>query len=94
MGENVVTELGNRTFAGWMEELVRVAAPRVFALVEEIEDDRGRDGELIAWGFEFDDHAEVVGIDGGMRGTFTSAQSAVDLFSRRAKLHLIWHSNT
>ncbi|MGP4021620.1 hypothetical protein [Saccharopolyspora sp. 5N708] len=82
----------NWTFTDWMNELVRVSEPRTFALVEEIEDRFGRDGELIAWGMQFDDHAELVGADGCMRGTFASAQSAVDLFSQTAKIHLIWHS--
>lgn len=94
MAENLVRQRQDWTFEDWMDELVRVSAPRMFALVQETEDDLGRDGELVAWGLAFDDHAEVVAQDSGMRGTFASARSAVELFSRNTKLHLVWHCHT
>ncbi|MGI8307682.1 hypothetical protein [Saccharopolyspora hattusasensis] len=79
-----------RSFSEWVEELVRVSAPRVFALVEEIDDELGKDGQVVAWGMEFHDHAEVVAVEGGIRGSFRSALSAFELFSRKDPMQLVW----
>ncbi|MGW1680311.1 hypothetical protein [Saccharopolyspora sp. NPDC002376] len=79
-----------RSFSEWVDELVRVTAPRVFAFVEEIEDEFGKDGQIVAWGLEFPDHAEVIGVDGGVRGSFGSTQTAFELFSRRDPVQLVW----
>ncbi|MGH3931654.1 MAG: hypothetical protein ACRDTF_16970 [Pseudonocardiaceae bacterium] len=77
-------------FAARLERLVANFAPRLFALVEE-EGDRA-DGRIRAWGMAFEDHAEVVGVDRAMRGSFSSADSAHRLFSRRGKTRLVWHN--
>lgn len=75
-------------FAQLVAELVTGEAPRLFALVEE----QGKrfDGWILAWGMAFDDHAEVVGIDGGLRGSFPSAERARWVLSRRANIRLVW----
>ncbi len=75
-------------FAQLVGELVTNEAPRLFALVEE--HGERADGWLLAWGMAFDDHVEVVGIDGGLRGTFPSAERARWVFSRRVKVRLVW----
>jgi hypothetical protein len=75
-------------FAQLVAELVTNEAPRLFALVEE--HGERADGWVIAWGMAFDDHAAVVGIACGLRGSFSSAQRARWAFSRRAKVRLVW----
>lgn len=77
-------------FAALVEELVADFAPRLFALVEE----QGErvDGHIRAWGMAFEDHAEVVGVDRAMKGSFSSAGSAHRLLSRHAKMRLVWHN--
>jgi len=87
--ETVEQALGTEEeFAQEVAELVADEAPRVFALVEE----RGErvDGWILAWGMAFDDHAEVVSVHRGLRGSFPSAQRARRAFSRRAKIRLVW----
>ncbi|MFI0464491.1 hypothetical protein ACH347_10470 [Saccharopolyspora sp. 5N102] len=86
----MVRDRAEWSFSEWVDELVRVSAPRVFALVEEAEDELGKDGAIVAWGLEFDDHAELVGVDGGIRGSFNSASSASQLFSRKDQVRPVW----
>ncbi|MPZ67086.1 MAG: hypothetical protein GEU83_16795 [Pseudonocardiaceae bacterium] len=75
-------------FAQLVAELVTDEAPRLFALVEE----HGErvDGWILAWGMAFEDHVEIVGVDGGMRGSFPSVQRARWALSRRVKVRLVW----
>ncbi len=77
-------------FAALLEGLVADFAPRLFALVEE----QGErvDGCVFAWGMAFDDHAEVVGVDRVIRGSFGSADTAHLLFSRCRKVRLVWYN--
>ena len=89
--EPVLVGIGEETeeeFAQEVAELVAEWAPRVFALVQE----HGErvDGWVIAWGMAFDDHAEVISVGHGLRGTFPSAERARRAFSRRAKIRLVW----
>jgi len=76
-------------FAALLRMLVADCAPRLFALVEEAGE--RLDGRLFAWGMAFEDHAEVVGVDRVIRGSFESADSAQRLFSCRAKMRLVWY---
>lgn len=77
-------------FAALAERLVADFAPRLFALLEE-EGERV-DGRIFAWGMAFGDHAEVVGADRAMRGSFDSADSARLMFSRCGKMRLVWYN--
>ena len=84
-----LTPLGTEEeFAALIDELVAEDAPRVFALVEECGE--RADGQIIGWGMAFEDHAELVGVHGGMRGTFPSAERARRMFARRRKVRLVW----
>ena len=76
-------------FAALAERLVADFAPRLFALVEEAGE--RVDGRVFAWGLAFEDHAEVVGVDRAIRGSFRSADSARLVFSRCAKMRLVWY---
>lgn len=62
----------------------------MFALVEEAGE--RLDGRVVAWGMEFDDHAELVGSGGAIRGSFSCADSARQVlsYSRRGTMHLVW----
>ncbi|MGH3975064.1 MAG: hypothetical protein ACRDS9_17305 [Pseudonocardiaceae bacterium] len=77
-------------FAALAERLVADFAPRLFALVEE----KGErvDGRVFAWGMAFEDHAEVVGVDRAIRGSFSSADSARLMFSCGGKMRLVWYN--
>lgn len=75
-------------FMGALEELVRENAPRLFALCEEVGD--RHDAHVQYWGIAFEDCADVVSHSGQLRGTFQSAEAALDRLSRRSNLHLVW----
>jgi hypothetical protein len=77
-------------FAALAEGLVADFAPRLFALLEE-EGERV-DGHIFAWGMAFEDHAELVGVDGDFRGSFSSAGSAALMFSHGRKVRLVWYN--
>ena len=52
-------------FASILEQLVADGAPRVFAVVQEY--GTRLDAWIAAWGMAFDDHAEVISVEGDMR---------------------------
>ena len=84
-----LTPLGTEEeFAAMIDEMIAEDVPRVFALVEECGE--RADGQIIGWGMAFEDHAELVGVHGGMRGTFPSAERARRMFARRRKVRLVW----
>ncbi|MFN2495064.1 MAG: hypothetical protein ABR608_04015 [Pseudonocardiaceae bacterium] len=71
-------------------ELVADEAPRLFAVVQEY---RTRvDGRIAAWGMAFEDHAEVIGVDGGPIISLSSPEHATHLFSRRPAVtaNVVW----
>lgn len=76
-------------FISKIHTMVADASPHTFALVEEI--DNGTDAVIVAWGMAFPDHVEVVS-DGryGVRGVFSSAQRAQQLFSVCNPIRLVW----
>ncbi|NHD16926.1 MULTISPECIES: hypothetical protein [unclassified Actinopolyspora] len=81
--------LGNEEeFAALVERLVLDEAPRVFALVEEVGE--RADAGIVAWGMALRDRAELVAVGGGMRGSFSSAESARELFGLTRELRLVW----
>lgn len=85
MTEPAVTE---EEFLAALETYVAAEAPSLFALCREIGDREG--GQVKYWGLEFDDQAGVFHVSGDMRGSFCSAESALDRFSRFEPMHLIY----
>ena len=77
-------------FAQEVRELVAADAPQVFALVEE----RGErlDGRIVAWGMAFDDHVDVLSVNGVRHASLPSVERAHRMFSRRRKIRLVWTS--
>lgn len=75
-------------FAAELADLVAGERPRLFALCEEIGD--RVDGWVVAWGLAFEDQAEVIGTDDGIRATCRSAETALRMLGRRRRLRLLW----
>jgi hypothetical protein len=76
--------------------MTRHYAPRRFALCEVVRDDDGKpfDVAIVAWGIEMGEEVSVVGYPDEhgrrLRGTFSSAESAVGLLSVANDLRLAW----
>ncbi|MBV9011220.1 MAG: hypothetical protein JO272_04085 [Pseudonocardiales bacterium] len=77
------------TFTQLLTQYVTYAAPRLFALCQ-IPSGGDNESWIFAWGAAFDDSSVLFNPNGKIIGTFTSANSALDLFSRTQKLCLIW----
>ena len=77
-------------FAEEVRELVAADAPQVFALVEEYGE--RVDGWIVAWGMAFDDHVDVLGVNGGLHASLPSVERVHRVFSRRRKIRLVWTS--
>jgi hypothetical protein len=77
-------------FADAMREYAEDEAPRLFALCEESEP--WEIGDIVGWGFAFDDSAMWVSPDFHTRGVHDSAEAARKLVQRlrRAPVHLVW----
>ncbi|MBV9010743.1 MAG: hypothetical protein JO272_01620 [Pseudonocardiales bacterium] len=80
--------LSEEEFAEEVRALVADEAPQVFALVEEYGE--RLNGWIAAWGMAFDDHVEVVSVNGALRMTFDSIADVQRRFSRRGKIRLVW----
>jgi hypothetical protein len=77
-------------FAAIVEQMVADQAPRLFAVVQTY---GGRlDGRVAAWGMAFDEGAEVVSIDRGLRMSLEAAETAPMLFAldRQIEARLVW----
>lgn len=81
---------GEAEFDELVDELVADEAPRLFAVVQVYGDQA--DGRIAAWGMAFEDHADVVGVDGGARMSLRSPERAVRRFARRQHItaRLVW----
>lgn len=77
-------------FAEEVRELVAADAPQVFALVEE-KGERA-DGRIVAWGIAFDDHVNVLSVNGGRHASLPSVEHVHRAFSRHRKIRLVWTS--
>lgn len=77
-------------FTAIVDSLVADNAPRVFAVVHEYGD--RVDAWIVAWGMAFDDHAEVVGVDGGVTTSLPAPQDALFWFAwdRYCTPRLVW----
>lgn len=77
-------------FAEIVERMVADSAPRVFAVVQEY--GQRVDARIAAWGMAFDDRAEVVSVERGMRMSLQTAEHAVQGFAWGSHIHprLVW----
>jgi hypothetical protein len=78
--EEVLTKL--------LTKYANLAAPRLFALCRESCEDA--EDWVFAWGAAFHDSAILFRSSGKLAGTFSTADNALDLFSRIEDLRLIW----
>ncbi len=62
-------------FASILEQLVADDAPRVFAVIQEY--GTRLDAWIVAWGMAFDDHAEVISVEGSTRMSLQSPDTAL-----------------
>ncbi|MGH3907817.1 MAG: hypothetical protein ACRDTE_27100 [Pseudonocardiaceae bacterium] len=77
-------------FAAIVESTVADEAPRLFAIIQEYGE--RVDGRIAAWGMAFDDHAEVVSVAHGMRGSLRAPEDALRLFhlGSHIRARLVW----
>ncbi|WP_406691988.1 hypothetical protein REH65_08330 [Saccharopolyspora sp. ID03-671] len=89
--ESGLTPICSRArFTELIEGLVADFAPKVFAIVQEYGD--RLDAEIVAWGIAFDDRAEVVDVDGGLRMSLETPERALLGFRAGDNFteHLVW----
>jgi len=85
-----LASVGNgENFTQSLEQYVTYTAPRMFALCQDPFRE-GDEGWVFAWGAAFDDNAVLFSSNGKITGRFTSANSALQLFSRTQNLCLVW----
>ncbi|GAA2658455.1 MULTISPECIES: hypothetical protein [Actinosynnema] len=75
----------------------RALAPRLFAIAYEYGD--GEDGEIAAYGLQFADHADAVGVEDNHRTRAESAEGVRDLYGCFAldddiTTHVLWLDRT
>lgn len=77
-------------FTELIEGMVADFAPQVFAVVQEYGD--RVDARIAAWGIAFDDHAEVVAVDGGLRMNLRAPEHALRGFNWGSDItaRLVW----
>ncbi|ABW10777.1 conserved hypothetical protein [Parafrankia sp. EAN1pec] len=76
---------------GFLEEFIACLAPSLFALIEQ--DISIVTGTVFAWGLHIEDCAIIVSHHGDILGTFTSAEAALQLYTRAGRrLRLVWHT--
>lgn len=81
---------GEAEFAELVESLVADDAPHLFAVVQELGE--RVDGWIAAWDIAFDDHVEVIGVDGGVRLSVGTTDRAAFAFGRRPDItaRVVW----
>jgi|SRR5699024_4466654 len=81
---------GEEVFSQVLGRMVADHAPRLFAIVAEYGD--RVDAAIAAWGMAFDDRAELVAIERGLRVTMPTADEALAVFSVGAHIHprVVW----
>ncbi|MDV6014772.1 hypothetical protein F8178_20150 [Haloechinothrix sp. LS1_15] len=79
-------------FAEVLEGMVADAAPRVFAIVQEYGD--RVDARIAGWGMAFDDRADVVSVDCGLRMSLSAPEQALRGFrvGNRIGARLVWYN--
>lgn len=81
---------GAAEFAELVAEMVADEAPRLLAVVQEY----GElvDGRIAAWGMAFDDHTEIISVDGDTSMSLPSPQRAARGFSHHPTItaRMVW----
>ncbi|ACU36371.1 hypothetical protein KCV87_07865 [Actinosynnema pretiosum subsp. pretiosum] len=88
--------LGDTRSGDYRDVLVleaRALAPRLFAIAYEYGD--GEDGEIVAYGLQFPDHADATGVDDNHRTRAESAEGVRELYACFAldadvTTHVLW----
>lgn len=77
-------------FAELMAEMVTDDAPKVFAVVEEY--GTRVDARIAGWGLAYDNHVDVIRVDGGVHLGAASPENVLRRFGRRARItaHIVW----
>ncbi|MGH3949263.1 MAG: hypothetical protein ACRDSE_09095 [Pseudonocardiaceae bacterium] len=77
-------------FTTILKNMVADEAPRLFAVVQEYGE--RVDARIAAWGIAFDDHAEVISIERGLRMSLQTPESALRGFrvGSRIGARLVW----
>ncbi|MGH3493530.1 MAG: hypothetical protein ACRDQ1_09870 [Sciscionella sp.] len=77
-------------FAMILDEMVADAVPRLFAVVQEY--GQRVDGRIAAWGMAFDDRAEVVAVERGLRMSLRAPEDALRAFSwgSHIRARVVW----
>ncbi|WP_298182858.1 hypothetical protein [Saccharomonospora sp.] len=77
-------------FAFELENMVADHAPRLFAVVQEYGD--RVDARIAAWGIAFDDHAEVVSVERGLRMSLQAPENALRgfHFGSHIRARVVW----
>lgn len=81
---------GETEFATELESMVADEAPRLFAVVQEYGE--RVDAQIAAWGMAFDDHAEVVSVERGLRMSLREPDQALRGFNfgSHIRARLVW----
>ena len=88
--ESLAPLCGEAEFNELVDEQVADEAPRLFAVMQVYSE--RVDGRIAAWGMAFEDHADVVGVDGGAWMGLPTPERAVRMFARRRHItaRLVW----
>ncbi|MFJ2111856.1 MULTISPECIES: hypothetical protein [unclassified Streptomyces] len=81
---------GREEFATFLHAMVTDTAPRLFAVVQEY--GVRVDGRVAAWGMAFEDHAEVISVEGHHRMRTVSPDRALRAYRGGAGVvpRLVW----
>lgn len=81
---------GEEEFVALLKNMVADEAPRLFAVVQ-VYGERV-DARIAAWGMAFQDHAEVVAVDHGLRMSLQAAENAPRGFNlgSHIRARLVW----
>lgn len=81
---------GREKYERLVAGLVADLAPRMFAVVQDWGD--RVDSRIAAWGLAFDDYAEIVGVDRGLRMSAASPEQTLIGFAHRPDItaRVIW----
>ncbi|MEV7866042.1 hypothetical protein AB0P17_08050 [Streptomyces sp. NPDC088124] len=81
---------GREEFTALLRGIVTDTAPRLFAVVQEYGD--RVDGRVAAWGMAFEEHADVISVEGHRRTRAASPEQALRAYrlGTRAVPRLMW----
>ncbi|MFD5752562.1 hypothetical protein [Streptomyces sp. NPDC127033] len=81
---------GREEFTALLRDIVTDTAPRLFAVVQEYGD--RVDGRVAAWGMAFEEHVDVISVEGHRRARAVSPEQALRAYRLGARVvpHLMW----